>query len=78
LILFVINLKCLLSLQLNGKCGYPGKPYKANLEPDNKIQYEEGEEVTYQCKDYWFQPQSRRCVKGRWVGEPARCGLYQI
>jgi hypothetical protein len=70
----LVNLRSYSSTQLNGKCGYPGKPYKASLEPDNKLQYDEGEEVSYQCNDYWFQPQFRKCEKGKWTGRPARCG----
>lgn len=60
--------------QLNSKCGYPGKPYRAKLEPDNKLQYEEGEEVNYQCTDFWIFVHSRRCEKGKWTGPQPRCG----
>ena len=60
--------------QLNGKCGYPGKPYRAKLEPDNKLLYDEGEEVTYQCTDFWSFIKTRKCEKGRWTGEQPRCG----
>jgi hypothetical protein len=71
--LFVTNLRSYSNIQLNGKCGNPGKPYKASLEP-YKLQYDEGEEVTYQCNDYWFQLQTRKCERGHWTGKPARCG----
>ncbi|CAG2170653.1 unnamed protein product [Oppiella nova] len=62
--------------QLNGKCGYPGKPYRAKLEPDNKLLYDEGEEVTYQCTDFWSFIKTRKCEKGRWTGEQPRCGDF--
>jgi hypothetical protein len=77
LIIILTNLISFSSSQLlNGKCGYPGKPYRAKLEPDNKQQYSEGEEVTYQCTDYWSHLQTRKCERGRWTGKPPRCGLY--
>ncbi|CAG2110691.1 unnamed protein product, partial [Medioppia subpectinata] len=76
LIIFnAINLS-ICELSLNGKCGYPGKPYRAKLEPDNKLQYDEGEEVSYQCVDFWSFIKTRRCEKGRWTGEQARCGDF--
>jgi hypothetical protein len=78
LIIILTNLISFSGSQLNGKCGYPGKPYKAKLEPDNKQQYSEGEEVTYQCTDYWSHLQMRKCERGRWTGKPPRCGLYSI
>ncbi len=59
--LFLANLRSYSNTQLNGKCGHSGKPYKASFEPDNQLQYNDGEEVSYQCNDYWFQPQFRKC-----------------
>ncbi len=76
LIIILTNLISFSSSQLNGKCGYPGKPYKAKLEPDYKQQYSEGEEVTYQCTNYFSHLQTRKCERGHWTGKPARCGLY--
>jgi len=79
LALILANLICFCICQLNGKCGYPGKPYKARLEPDNKLQYLEGEEVTYQCTSgFWTYIQTRKCERGRWTGEPARCGQFSF
>lgn len=62
------------SIILNGRCGFPGKPYRSKADADFKGQYEEGEEVAYQCVDYRNYLQVRRCVHGRWSGPPARCG----
>jgi hypothetical protein len=76
LVIILTNLISFSSSQYNSKCGYPGKPYRAKLEPDNKQQYSEGEEVTYQCTDFWSHLQTRKCEKGHWTGKPPRCGLY--
>jgi len=79
LALILANLICFCICQLlNGKCGYPGKPYKAKLEPDNKLQYLEGEEVTYQCSDFSSPVITRRCERGRWTGKLPRCGQYSF
>ena len=74
LIIIVITLKSVSLNLLNGKCGYPGKPYQAKLEPDNKLQYDEGEEVNYQCTHFWSFVQTRKCEKGKWSGPQPRCG----
>ncbi len=65
------------SLNVAGKCGFPGKPYMSKLDPDNNVYYE-GEEVTYVCTEYWFYQQSRKCEGGRWTGREARCGEFSI
>jgi len=74
LALILINLIYFCVCQLNGKCGYPGRPYNAILKPDNKLQYFEGEEVTYECPDSLYYIQTRKCKRGRWTGKPPRCG----
>ena len=62
------------SLKVRGKCAFPGKPYMSKLEPDNKLYYEEGEEVTYECIEYLYFVQTRKCERGRWTGNQPRCG----
>ena len=64
----------LCNCQLNGKCGYPGKPYRTKLLPDDKLIYDEGEVVTYQCEDFWSDVQTRKCERGIWTGDQPRCG----
>ena len=62
------------SQEVSGRCGFPGKPYMSKLEPDNKLYYEEGDEVEYECIEYWFYTQRRKCKNGRWTGNSPRCG----
>jgi hypothetical protein len=62
-------------IKVSGKCGFPGRPYMSKLEPD-ELTYKEGEEVTYECIEYWFYLQSRKCEGGRWTGKQPRCGEY--
>jgi len=78
LALILINLIYFSICQLNGKCGYPGKPYNAILKPDNKSQYLEGEEVTYECPIFPSYTQTRICKRGRWMRRPLRCGQYSF
>lgn len=59
---------------LNGKCGFPGRPYMSKVDNDFKLTYLEGEEVQYQCMHYWNYIQTRKCVRGRWLGPQAKCG----
>jgi len=73
LVLILINLIYFSICQLNGKCGYPGKPYKATLKPE-KTQYLEGEEVTYKCSGFVNYIRTSKCKRGRWTREPLRCG----
>ncbi|XP_054163883.1 uncharacterized protein LOC128961651 [Oppia nitens] len=54
----------------------PLYPYRAKLEPDNKLQYDEGEEVSYQCTDFVAPIRTRKCERGRWTGEVPRCGDF--
>ena len=75
-VIYFASIDILISQTLNGKCGYPGKPYQAKLEPDNKLQYEEGEEVSYQCTHFWAPTKNRKCEKGKWTGEQPRCGRF--
>ena len=63
------------SLVFRANCGFPGKPYRANITPEEKMVYEDGEEISYKCTDFWAQPQTRKCVNGAWIGPPARCGM---
>lgn len=64
------------SIELRASCGFPGKPYRSKIIPEEKLVYEEGETVSYQCSDYWSPPQMRKCVNGVWIGPPARCGNF--
>ncbi|CAG2119160.1 unnamed protein product, partial [Medioppia subpectinata] len=41
--------------------------------PD-KSRYNEGEDVTFQCNQYWNYLQTKRCVRGQWIGDQFRCG----
>lgn len=70
------SLSLINALELRANCGFPGKPYRAKIIPEEKLYYEEGETVSYQCADYWAPPQMRKCVNGVWVGPPARCGNF--
>lgn len=63
-----------LCLELHPNCGFPGKPYKAKINPEENLVYSDGETVSYQCADYWAPPQTRKCLNGEWTGQPARCG----
>lgn len=64
------------AVEIRPYCGFPGKPYRAKIIPEEKVIFDDGEEVTYQCADYWAPPQSRKCIKGVWVGPMARCGDF--
>ncbi|XP_027195286.1 uncharacterized protein LOC113789893 isoform X2 [Dermatophagoides pteronyssinus] len=77
-ILLLINndLSMTESLELRANCGFPGKPYRSKIIPEEKSVYDEGETVRFQCSDYESPPQMRKCVNGVWVGPPARCGDF--
>ncbi len=75
LLLNIINF--VYSYDVNGFCGNPEKPFNSILEPD-KRRYSEGEEVTYQCNEYWNYLKTRKCVKGKWTGSAFRCGSYSF
>lgn len=65
-----------IGLELKPYCGFPGKPYRAKIMPEEKLVFLEGESVMYQCADYWAPPQSKKCVNGQWVGPVVRCGDF--
>jgi len=65
-------------VDLRPNCGYPGKPYRAKIAPEEKLVYADGETVSYSCTDYWAAPQERKCVKGLWTGPLARCGKWEL
>lgn len=74
LVVLLVALESIETIILNGRCGSPGKPYRSKTEVEVKAHYDEGDEVAYQCHDYRNYRQVRQCVKGRWIGPPARCG----
>lgn len=74
ILLVIISTSISNGLELHASCGFPGKPYKAKINPEEKLVYSDGEVISYQCADYWAPPQSRKCVNGIWTGVPARCG----
>lgn len=61
---------------LNGKCGFPGKPYMGKVLDNNghRTVYGEGETVRFDCIHFWSPLQTRQCRRGRWLGPHARCG----
>ena len=74
LIIFSSFFICLAkTYEINGFCGRPERPYKSRLIPDKDL-YGEGEEVSYQCDQYWNHLQKKKCVRGQWTGMQFRCG----
>ena len=73
----LIQLNSVDSYEINGFCGRPEKPLNSRLIPD-KFQYNEGEEVTFQCNQYWNHLQKKKCIKGKWIGMQFRCGIHII
>ncbi|XP_054154301.1 uncharacterized protein LOC128952867 [Oppia nitens] len=58
---------------VNGLCGRPERPFESRLIPVRDY-YREGDEVGYQCNQYWNYMQTKRCVRGQWIGHPFTCG----
>ena len=72
--LVFVYINCVNSYEINGFCGRPEKPFNSKLIPDKQY-YKEGEEVTFQCNQYWNHLQKKRCIKGKWIGMQFRCGM---
>ena len=74
LIIYIFGTLSATDLVVKGLCGDPGMPERSTLSSQQNT-YNENETVVYRCDEFISLGQSRKCVRGKWRGKSAVCGM---